>query len=163
VPKYRRVEISVGVFVLVGCFALAYLSLSVGGLEILPPARYSIHARFANIGDLDQGAPVKLAGVVVGRVGDITLDDYAARVELHINDSVVIPADTIASIRTSGLLGESHVSLSPGASDEALADGGRIMQTEPAVDLIDLLERYALGSTGLEDDEEQSPIRDPLE
>lgn len=160
---YTRTDISVGLFVLVGVFALGYLSISIGGLELGPSKRYTVVARFAAVGDLGEGAPVKMAGVTIGRVDSIRLKNYVAVARLRLDESVAVPEDTIASIRTSGLLGESYVSLSPGSAEKNLASGGQIMQTEPAIDLLELVEKYAFGSTGIEEDEGSSEIKDPLE
>jgi phospholipid/cholesterol/gamma-HCH transport system substrate-binding protein len=145
--NYSRLEISVGAFVAGGLALVAYLAISLGGLRLMSGDRTTIVARFASIGDLRSAAPVRIAGVNVGQVGKIRLADYVARIELLIDADVKIPSDTIASIRTSGLLGESFVSLSPGASDRILHDGEAIIQTEPALDITQLLQKYAFGST----------------
>lgn len=142
--KHTRAEIAVGIFVIVGVVILGYLSISVGGLSLLPPSRYSLHAKFASVGDLKQGAAVKIAGVSVGKVDRIELANYVADVRLSVDEGVKLPADTIASIRTEGLLGASYVSLSPGSASRDLPPGGRISQTEPALDLVDLLVKYGL-------------------
>src|SRR4029079_15180133 len=130
---------------MVGLIALAYLSVSIGGLKLLPRDDYQVLARFSNVGDLKLRAPVKIAGVTVGRVESVRLADYFAEVELSVDRKVQLPKDTIASIATAGLLGESHVSLSPGAADATLAPGERITHTEPAINVADLLSRYAFG------------------
>jgi len=143
---YKKAEIAAGAFLLLGLAALAYLSVSIGGLEIRPHASYHLLARFSNVGDLKLRAPVKVAGVTIGSVEAIKLVDYFAEVELAVDRRVRLPTDTIASIATAGLLGESHVSLSPGAADQNLAAGERITHTEPALNIADLLSRYAFGN-----------------
>jgi phospholipid/cholesterol/gamma-HCH transport system substrate-binding protein len=143
---YKKSEIAAGAFLLLGIAVLAYLSISIGGLNLLARDDYRLFARFSNVGDLRLRAPVKVAGVTIGRVEAIRLADYYAEVELAVNRNVRLPADTIASIATAGLLGESHVSLSPGAADRNLAPGARITQTEPALNMADLLSRYAFGN-----------------
>lgn len=130
---------------MLGIAALGYLSISIGGVQLIAPDRYLVKARFASVGDLKQGAPIRLAGVKVGQVTALRLKDYTAETELSIARSIVLPKDTVASIRSEGLLGNAYVSLSPGGSLENLRDGGLISQTEPAVDLSDLLARYAFG------------------
>jgi phospholipid/cholesterol/gamma-HCH transport system substrate-binding protein len=140
-----KTEIVVGGFVMLGIAALGYLSISIGGVELIPPDRYLLKARFASVGDLKQGAPIRLAGVRVGQVTDVRLKDYLAEAELAIVRSLVLPKDTVASIRSEGLLGDTYVSLSPGGSLENLRDGSLVTQTEPAIDLSDLLARYAFG------------------
>lgn len=143
---YTRSEIVAGGFVILGLALLGYLSISIGGLSILPQERYQLTGRFSNVGDLKMGAPVKLAGVTVGKVASIKLADYLGEAELAIDRKVVLPKDTIASIATAGLLGDAYVSLSPGASDSDLHSGDRITRTEPALNVADLLGRYAFGN-----------------
>jgi phospholipid/cholesterol/gamma-HCH transport system substrate-binding protein len=143
---YKKAEIAAGAFLLAGLAALAYLSLSIGGLRLRARDSYRLRARFSNVGDLKVRAPVKLAGVTIGSVETIRLVDYYAEVELAVDRTVPLPADTIASIATAGLLGEAHVSLSPGAADRNLAAGERIARTEPALNVADLLGRYAFGN-----------------
>jgi phospholipid/cholesterol/gamma-HCH transport system substrate-binding protein len=163
--SYSRTEIAAGLFVIAGLAAVGYLSLSVGGFELLPQRRYPVIARFASVGDLRPGAAVRIAGVDVGRVDSIELVDYIAQVELEIDPTVALPADTIASIRTEGLLGQSHVTLSPGGAADVLGPGDRIAQTEPAIDLIDLIGKYAFGDSGTGRDSAngEDVFGDPLE
>ncbi|MEY4580072.1 MAG: hypothetical protein RL701_4775 [Pseudomonadota bacterium] len=143
--RYTKLEISVGAFVVVGSMALGYLALTLGDLS-LSRRHNTLHTRFSNVGELKVGAPVKLAGVTLGEVKTIQLVNYAAEVELAIDDSLKLPDDTIASIQNAGLLGDSYVALSAGASDHNLAPGSRITHTEPATNLMDLIEKYAFGS-----------------
>ncbi len=143
---YTKSEIVAGGFVILGLALLGYLSISIGGFKILPEQRYQISGRFSNVGDLKKGAPVKVAGVTVGKVASIKLADYFGEAELAIDQKVVLPKDTIASIATAGLLGDAYVSLSPGASDSDLHGGDRITHTEPALNVSDLLGRYAFGN-----------------
>ena len=153
--NHSRLEISVGAFVAAGLAVVAYLALSLGNVRLLSGHRTTLVARFSSIGDLRKAAPVRIAGVNVGQVGTIQLADYVAQIELVIDADVKVPADTIASIRTSGLLGESFVSLSPGGSDRMLREGDAIVQTEPALDISQLLQKYAFGSST-----EASPPKD---
>lgn len=140
-----KTEILVGAFVMLGIAALGYLSISIGGLQLVSPDRYVLKARFASVGDLKPGAPIRLAGVKVGQVTSVKLKDYSAEADLSIGRALVLPKDSVASIRTEGLLGNTYVSLTPGGSLENLRDGGLVSQTEPAIDLGDLLARYAFG------------------
>jgi len=144
---YTKTEITAGVFVVLGLTLLAYLSISIGGLNLLPEKSYRIDARFANVGDLKMNAPVKIAGVTVGKVRLIKLADYFAEAQLAIDRKIALPKDTIASITTAGLLGDAYVSLSPGAADQNLGDGDRITRTEPALNMADLIGRYAFGGS----------------
>jgi phospholipid/cholesterol/gamma-HCH transport system substrate-binding protein len=145
---YTRTEIVAGIFVVGGLLALAYLSISIGGFKIMPAHTYQVSARFSNIGDLKVRAPIKVAGVTVGQVRKIRLANYYAEVEITVDQALVLPEDTIASISTAGLLGEAYVSLSPGAADRNLPPAGRITHTEPAVNVVDLISKYAFGGVG---------------
>jgi phospholipid/cholesterol/gamma-HCH transport system substrate-binding protein len=151
---YRRSEIVAGAFVVLGLALLAYLSISIGGVNVSAGVgvgrrhRVPIRARFSNVGDLKAHAPVKIAGVTVGDVRSIRLADYAAELVMQIDPNVVLPKDTIASITTAGLLGESYVALSPGAADANLRAGDLITHTEPALNVADILARYAFGGGG---------------
>lgn len=144
--EYTKTEITAGVFVLLGLAVLGYLSISIGGLKLLPKESYRVTARFSNVGDLKMRAPVKVAGVTVGRVTSIALNEFFGEAELAIDRGVKLPKDSIASITTAGLLGDAFVSLSPGGSEQDLVEGGRITQTEPALNVADLLGRYAFGA-----------------
>jgi phospholipid/cholesterol/gamma-HCH transport system substrate-binding protein len=143
--SYTKIEISVGAFVIVGVLALGYLSFTLGGLS-LKQRDFNVHARFSSVGELKLGDPVKLAGVRIGEVKSIKLVDYSADAELALDDELKLPDDTIASIMSAGLLGDAYVSLSPGASDHNLASGARILRTEAAVSLTELISKYAFGS-----------------
>jgi phospholipid/cholesterol/gamma-HCH transport system substrate-binding protein len=145
VSDHTRSEVIAGGFLLAGLASVAYLSISIGGMRVLPQDHYRITARFSNVGDLKLNAPVKIAGVTVGQVKSIHLADYYGEVEMGVDRKVALPTDTIASIATAGLLGEAYLSLSPGAAEQDLPDGGRITQTEPALNVADLLARYAFG------------------
>jgi len=143
---YTRSEIVAGLFVILGLAGLGYLSISIGGLRVLPREAYRVKARFSNVGDLKGRAPVKIAGVTIGRVESIHLTEFVAEVELGINQAVRLPKDTIASISTAGLLGDAYVALSPGGAEAELKEGDRISQTEPALNMADLVGRAAFGA-----------------
>lgn len=166
--EYRKIEVTVGLFVVVGILALAYLSISLAGLQMLRDT-YSIEARFSNVGSLQPGAPVKLAGVPVGTVESVELEDYTAHTVLSIEEGLELPTDTMASIEVAGIMGKPHVSLSPGAARETLSEGGQINRTEPAVNVTDLIGKYAFGSpteSGPSDggaEKDSSLLGDPLQ
>jgi len=131
-------DLLVGLFVLAGLGAIAYLSLSVGGLSYGGPGGFPLHADFDEIGGLKERAPVVISGVKVGQVSAIELnDDYRARVSMDLDPSLELPIDTSASIVTSGVLGDRYVSLLPGGEEELLKPGDEISFVESAV----LLER----------------------
>ena len=144
--RFSKSEVAVGLFVVLSVLTLGWISISLAGVQDLFSERLSIHARFSNVGSLKAGAPVKIAGVRVGAVDTIDLDEYVAVATLKIDDGVELPADTMASIETSGLLGNAHVALSVGAAEDTLTDGDSIDRTEPAVNLTELIGKYAFGS-----------------
>lgn len=127
-------DLLVGCFVLAGLAAIAYLSLSVGGVSYSGPRGLEVSADFDEIGGLKPRAPVVISGVKVGAVASIVLaGDYRARVTFDLDPSLALPIDTTASIVTSGVLGDRYVSLQPGAEDELLKSGDRIEFVESAV------------------------------
>ena len=146
--KERNVETTVGLFVLVGIACLAWLSIKLGKLEILGGNYVPVHAVFSSVGGLRPGASVEIAGVEVGKVESISLKGYQADVRMDVQKGVKLQQDTIASIRTRGLIGDKFVSLSPGASDRLIPPGGRIRETEPAVDLEQIIGDFIHGRAG---------------
>ena len=139
------IDLWVGIFVAIGIAAVIFLSLRVGNLLTATNAPgYHVEAAFDNIGGLKLRAPVKAAGVVVGRVDRIQLDpkSYQAVVSMRIDQGYQFSRDTIASILTSGLLGEVYVGLDTGGDPQALADGGRISKTQSAVVLEKLIGQF---------------------
>jgi phospholipid/cholesterol/gamma-HCH transport system substrate-binding protein len=144
--KYTRLDLAVGTFVLAGIAALAWLALKIGGGALVGGETFTVRARFTNLGGLAPGASVLISGVSVGRVDKVELDDrYAAVATLRVRKDVALPVDTMAAIRSSGLIGEKFVSLSPGADELMLEPGALITDTESAVDLESLISRFAFG------------------
>nr|WP_315198738.1 outer membrane lipid asymmetry maintenance protein MlaD [uncultured Aquabacterium sp.] len=138
-------DVWVGLFVLLGGAAILFLALKAGNLLTLNfDAGYTVTARFDNIGGLKPKAAVRSAGVVVGRVGDISFDTqgYQAVVELKLNQGVVFPKDTSAKILTSGLLGEQYIGLEPGFGETNLAQGDAIKATQSAIVLENLISQF---------------------
>jgi phospholipid/cholesterol/gamma-HCH transport system substrate-binding protein len=145
--KQSSVELSAGVFVLLGLVAIAWFAIQAGARIPLAGSTYTVKARFSNAGGLKPGSQVFLAGVPVGRVDSIALDpQYAAVVGLQLNQTVQLPTDTIASIKTSGLIGDKFIALSPGASSQNLVPGSTITDTESAIDLESIISRFAFGN-----------------
>ncbi|HYR95164.1 MAG TPA: outer membrane lipid asymmetry maintenance protein MlaD [Candidatus Binatus sp.] len=139
-------DLLVGLFVLAGLGAVAYLSLSVGGLSAHGPGGLAVFADFDEIGGLKPRAQVVISGVKVGQVASIALDDkYRARVKLDLDAHLKLPVDTSASIMTSGLLGDRYVSLQLGGESEILKPGDRIAMTESAVVLERLIGKLVYG------------------
>lgn len=141
----RGVEMMVGVFVLAGVAALAHLSIGLARREAVRGKGYHVKAVFSDLGGLRSGAAVSVAGVDVGSVSRIALKDYQGEVTLFIDARVKLQIDSIASIRTRGLIGEKFIAVSPGGDEQTLADGGVIIETEPAVDLEQLISRFVFG------------------
>jgi phospholipid/cholesterol/gamma-HCH transport system substrate-binding protein len=141
-----NIETAVGLFVLLGIACLAWLSVKLGKLDIVGGDHVSVRAEFASASGLKPGASVEIAGVEVGKVDAITLREYKADVLLQIRKEVRLQEDTIASIRTRGLIGDKFVNLSPGASDRLIPPDGKIRETESAVDLEGLIGEFIHGS-----------------
>jgi phospholipid/cholesterol/gamma-HCH transport system substrate-binding protein len=144
--KRLKAETAVGVFVLAGILCLAWLSVKLGKLEITSNDTVQVVADFSSVAGLREGGSVEMAGVEVGKVASISVMDYKARVLLKIRKGIPLQEDSIASIRTRGLIGDKYVNLTPGASDRLIQPGGRIRETEPAVDLEGLLGQFIHGS-----------------
>ncbi len=135
-------DLIVGIFVLIGLAALAYLSLRVGGLEFSGADRLVLRATFDDIGGLSVRAPVRIAGVKVGQVSAIELDeDLRATVFLDVEPDLGLSIDSSAAIRTAGLLGDQFISVELGAEDEVLGDGEEFAFTESALSIDKLVGR----------------------
>jgi phospholipid/cholesterol/gamma-HCH transport system substrate-binding protein len=146
-----KLEIWVGVFVLITMVSIAFIAMKVSNFsQNQDRSTYQVDALFSNVGGLTVRAPVKISGVVVGRVTAISIDPvtYRARVQMTIyseyND---LPTDTSAMILTSGLLGSQYIGLEVGADEELLADGSRIFMTQSALVLENLIGRLLVSLT----------------
>lgn len=139
------VNVSVGLFVLLGLLALGYLSVKLGRVSFLGGGGYFVTAEFPSVGGLKTGSTVEIAGVEIGRVEGIALKDYEALVTLRINLGVKLQEDAIASIKTKGLIGEKYLRISPGGSEKIIPPGGRIREVEAPVDFEELLSKYIFG------------------
>ena len=139
-------ELVVGIFMIVGVLCLGYLSIKLGKIDVLGRPGYEVYAIFSDIGGLRSGSPVVIAGVDVGLVESIRLEDYEARVVLQINPGLQLHDDAVVSVKTRGLIGEKYIQISAGAADEIIKPGGRIRQTESAVDIEALISKYAFGN-----------------
>ena len=144
----KTIDLGVGIFMLIGIAALLWLSLRVGNLgEDRPSSTYAVEAKFTNIGGLKSKAPVKSAGVLVGRVSDIKFDNdkFQAVVTLTMDGRYSFPKDSSASILTSGLLGEVYIGLDAGGDDKKLNSGDKISLTQSAVVLERLIGQFMFG------------------
>ena len=140
-----RVNIAVGLFVVLGILALGYLSISLGQISFLSGHGYIVTVDFPSVGGLKTGSTVEIAGVEIGRVQSIALADYQARVTLRVQSSIKLQEDSIASIKTKGLIGEKYIRISPGGSDKIIGPNGKIREVEAPVDFEELLSKYIFG------------------
>jgi phospholipid/cholesterol/gamma-HCH transport system substrate-binding protein len=145
----------VGLFVLAGLGAIAYLSIQVGGLSYKGPGGLELIASFDEIGGLAPRAPVAISGVKVGQVSRIKLDpQLRARVTLDLDPTLELPVDTRASIRTSGLLGDQFIALEPGAEEQMLRSGEEIAFSDSALSIERLIGKF-VNNAGMDDEEEK--------
>ncbi len=140
-----RLELIVGVFVLVGIVCLGYLSIKLGKLELIGGDVYEVDALFNSATGLKSGAAVEVAGVEVGRVKAINLKEDRAMVRLVVQNGTKLYSDTIASIKTRGIIGEKYLALSPGGGGDPLKPGDTIRDTESGLDLEELVSQYVHG------------------
>jgi phospholipid/cholesterol/gamma-HCH transport system substrate-binding protein len=144
--KNINLELIVGLFLLIGIIALGFMSVKLGKMEWVGGGGYQLAAVFSSAGGLKVGAVVEIAGVEIGRIKSLSLnDDYQARVVMDINEKVKLQDDSIASIKTKGLLGEKFVDITPGGADEMIQEGGVIHDTEPPIDLEALISKFIFG------------------
>ena len=155
--KKVYLEFIVGLFLATGIGCMGWLSIKLAKKEFFARDGYEVQAVFNNAGGLHTGTPVVIAGVEIGRVKGIGLEDYEAKVRIVIRPGVVLQKDTIASIKTKGLIGEKYIELTPGASDDRIKPGGAIRQTQPAMDLEALIGKYIQGNIAKPDDKGQPP------
>ena len=140
-----KLEMVVGLFVLVGILCLGYLSIKLGKLEMIGGDVYEVEAQFNSASGLKPGSTIEIAGVEVGRVRGIVLNDDRAMVKLAVNKTVKLYTDTIASIKTRGIIGEKFLALSPGGGGDPLKPGDTIRDTESGLDLEELVSQYVHG------------------
>ncbi|HKK19228.1 MAG TPA: outer membrane lipid asymmetry maintenance protein MlaD [Opitutales bacterium] len=143
----RTIEFLVGCFVLIGLLAVLYLAIQVGSARFFGGDSYELQARFTSVTGVNPGSRVEIAGVPVGSVKDISLnDDYHAIVTLELPNNIRLDDDTLASVKTSGLIGDRFIELSPGSSGEKLPGGGTITSTETAFSIENALARFGAGA-----------------
>lgn len=143
-----KLEMTVGTFMLIGILCLGYVSIKLGKMEISGGDYYSVRAAFDSVSGLKPGARVEVAGVEVGKVDRITLDPKSgdrAFAYLKIKSGVKITDDVIASVRTSGIIGDKFIKLRPGGSDVMLKNNDTIRETESAIDIEELVSKFIHG------------------
>ncbi|MDY0300926.1 MAG: outer membrane lipid asymmetry maintenance protein MlaD [Trichlorobacter sp.] len=144
-----KLEFTVGLFMLIGIICLTYISVKLGKMELMGGNYYRVVAQFDSASGLKNGARVEIAGVEVGSVANIALNNATgdqADVTMRIRDGVKIDEDVIASVRTSGIIGDKFIKLKPGGSDEYLKEGSKIRDTESAIDIEELVSKFIHGN-----------------
>ena len=146
--KKMNLEMIVGIFLLAGFISFSWLAVKMGDINPFEQETYPLTARFTSISGLKEGSVIELAGVTVGKVDRIELDtgDYEAVVHLHIDKRVELQDDSIASIRTAGIIGDKFIKLTPGGSEIILEAGDIIEETEPSISLEELVSKYIFDS-----------------
>lgn len=144
----KMVEMTVGAFMLAGFLALAYLAFNLGEVGLFDRGRtYALQAEFNNVSGVKKGATVQVAGVIVGEVGEIQLNDaLLAELTLKIDRSVKVPTDSIASVKSQGIIGDKFIQITLGGALEYFEEGEVIFDTESAVDIESLISKFAFGS-----------------
>jgi len=145
--KKAAIEIWVGIFVFIGIICLGYLTIRLGKMELLGDNYYHLYAHFQSVSGLKPGADVEMAGVRIGQISSISLDPkrQVANVELKIKNDIVLTDDVIASVKTSGLIGDKYINILPGGSETVLKSGDLITETESAIDIENLISKYVFG------------------
>jgi phospholipid/cholesterol/gamma-HCH transport system substrate-binding protein len=133
--KRFGIETAVGLFLIIGFLCFTYLSVELGEIPLFGSNDYVLTARFNSVSGLKDGAIVEISGVKVGKVAGISLEDYQAVVRMLIHQGVKIQEDSIASVRTQGIIGDKYIKISAGGADQYLKPGGEIRDTESALDL----------------------------
>lgn len=145
--KKYSMETLVGIFLVVCILCVGYLTLKLGDVSVLGDTSYPLFAKFTSVSGLKIGSPVEMVGMQIGRVTGFTMDqkDMVAVVEIRIENGVKIYDDAVASIKSNGLLGDKYIKIDAGGGGKLLQAKGTITETEPPVDLIELISKYAFG------------------
>lgn len=145
--KKTSIETTVGVFVLIGILCVGYLTIKLGKMEIFGENYYLLEAQFDSVSGLKSGGLIEMAGVEIGQVDSIILDNetQVAIVKLKIFESVKLSDDVIASVKTAGMIGDKYIKLYPGGSDDILEPGDTILETESSLDMEELVSKYIFG------------------
>jgi phospholipid/cholesterol/gamma-HCH transport system substrate-binding protein len=145
-----RMEIMVGIFLLIGLVAFGWLALRLGEVPLLTQGKtYTLSAAFNNVSGLKKGAEIQISGVSVGSVRGIRLDeDNMALVDMQLEQSVHVPVDSMASIKTQGIIGDKYIQISLGGDTAMYEPGDIVLDTESTVDIESLISRFAFGQVG---------------
>jgi phospholipid/cholesterol/gamma-HCH transport system substrate-binding protein len=145
--KKYKIETMVGIFVIFGLLFVGYMTVKSGKVDFLGDNSYSLVAKFTTVTGLRIGSPVNILGIDVGRVDKITMDqvNQKAVVEIRIKKDIKIYDDAIAAIKTEGMIGDKYLDIDPGGSGTILGPSGVITDTQAAVDIVELVSKYAFG------------------
>ena len=145
--KKFAMETSVGVFFFVGLLLIGIMTVTLGHVSFFGEKTYTLSARFTSVTGLRVGSPVFMFGIEVGRVERLTMDqkNQKAAVDLQIKQDIKVYDDAIATIKTEGLIGDKYLRIDPGGAGELLTPGGTITETQPDLDIGDLIGKYAFG------------------
>lgn len=151
--KKGTTELYVGIFIILGILCSGYLIVTLGELNLFKNDKYPVYAYFTSVSGLNNGADVEMAGVAIGQVSSIFLDteQFLAKVELSIMKNVELSEDVIASVKTTGIIGDKYIELSPGGSEIILKPGETIFNTESSVDLESLVRKYIFNNNDKKD------------
>ena len=151
--KYQY-ETVAGIFLVIGLVCVAYMTVKLGDVSFFGDGSYVLHARFTTVSGLRVGNPVRMFGLEVGRIDKLGLDqkDQLATVELKLNKDVKVYGDAVASIKSAGLIGDRFISIDPGGAEEVLKPGATITQTQPPLDIEELVGKYAFGDVKKKDE-----------
>jgi phospholipid/cholesterol/gamma-HCH transport system substrate-binding protein len=145
--KKYAMETTVGIFVVFGLLCIGYMTVKLGHVSLLGDNSYPLFADFTSVSGLRPGNPVDMMGIEVGRVERLTMNqkDQKAVVELRLQKGIKVYDDAVASIRTEGLIGDKYISIDPGGGGDLLKPGGTITETQPSIDITDIIGKYAFG------------------
>jgi len=145
--KKYTMETTVGIFLVFGLLCLGYMTVRLGHVSLLGDNAYSLFARFTSVTGLRAGSPIYMLGIEIGRTEQLSMDQKEQRavVEMRIKKGITIYDDAIASIKTEGLIGDQYLNINPGGGGKPLAPGGTITETQPALDIADIIGKYAFG------------------
>jgi phospholipid/cholesterol/gamma-HCH transport system substrate-binding protein len=151
--KKYAMETTVGIFVVIGLLCVGYLAVTLGRVSFFEADNYRLYANFTSVSGLRVGGSVNMFGLEIGRVDRLGIDQQSqqARVEMVIRKDVKIYEDAMAAIKTEGLIGDKYVGIDPGGAGEQLKPGDTIIQTQPAVDVGDIISKYAFGDVKKEE------------
>lgn len=146
--KNKSLEMVVGLFMLIGFGALVYLALQLGEVPFLSSSTtYVLNAEFDNVSGVKKGASVQVAGVVVGEVAEVSLgEDEVAVLSLRVNNNLNVPTDSMASVKSQGIIGDKYIQLSLGGEEEFFKPGESMIDTESSLDIESLISKFAFGS-----------------